>query len=317
MKGRRVSERPALFPFSSGKFLIPGTDQHMPLPLIAAVALCLTVMTAQSHGADRGENSNKMDEAKSATDKPARDSNSAPGVYTRAILESRPLAYWRLEESTPEPVDCSGDNLDAIIEGAVSANVPGVGNGAASSAFSGTNAVNRAFRFAGGRFRFPMPYLGENYSVEFWFWNDSPTANKEVVGSLFTRGSESDSRVNGDHLAIAGGSDEAVAGKLIFYNNKNASENFAGSRVIRPQSWHHVVVVRQGGKVTVYLDGKVEIEAASEVSWPKDKGDIFLGGRSDNFSNLEGKLDEIAVYDRVLGIDEVSAHFRAAALPGK
>ena len=41
----------------------------------------------------------------------------------------------------------------------------------------------------------------------------------------------------------------------------------------------------------------------------------FLGGRCDNFSNFEGRLDEIAIYGRALSAGEVAAHFKAGGLP--
>jgi hypothetical protein len=38
---------------------------------------------------------------------------------------------------------------------------------------------------------------------------------------------------------------------------------------------------------------------------------FFLGGRNDNFANLQGRLDEVALYDRALSPDEVNLHFKA------
>jgi hypothetical protein len=34
---------------------------------------------------------------------------------------------------------------------------------------------------------------------------------------------------------------------------------------------------------------------------------VFLGGRSDRVDNWEGRLDEIALYDRALGTAEIAA----------
>ncbi len=44
----------------------------------------------------------------------------------------------------------------------------------------------------------------------------------------------------------------------------------------------------------------------------EDKDEIFLGGRSDRLFGLEGRLDEVALYDRALTADEVTAHFAVA-----
>ena len=37
-----------------------------------------------------------------------------------------------------------------------------------------------------------------------------------------------------------------------------------------------------------------------------------MGGRSDNRDNFEGKLDEVAVYERALSPEEVRVHHRIA-----
>ena len=43
---------------------------------------------------------------------------------------------------------------------------------------------------------------------------------------------------------------------------------------------------------------------------------VPLGGRCDDFANFEGKLDEVAVYERVLPASEVAAHFKSGSLSG-
>jgi hypothetical protein len=42
-----------------------------------------------------------------------------------------------------------------------------------------------------------------------------------------------------------------------------------------------------------------------EPSFPKGFGDLFIGGRSDNVDNWEGRLDEIVIYDRALSGKEL------------
>jgi hypothetical protein len=58
--------------------------------------------------------------------------------------------------------------------------------------------------------------------------------------------------------------------------------------------------------VRVYLDAALEIETKSEAQLPADLEQCFFGGRSDNDSNWEGRLDEIAVFDRALSPAEVA-----------
>ena len=48
-----------------------------------------------------------------------------------------------------------------------------------------------------------------------------------------------------------------------------------------------------------------EIEAASPAGFPLGFDRLFFGGRCDNQSNWEGRLDEIAVFDRALSAEEI------------
>jgi hypothetical protein len=64
-----------------------------------------------------------------------------------------------------------------------------------------------------------------------------------------------------------------------------------------------VVLVREGEKVRVYLNGKLEIEGQASASKVTS---AFFGSRSDDDSSWEGRLDEIAVFDRALDAGEIA-----------
>ena len=59
---------------------------------------------------------------------------------------------------------------------------------------------------------------------------------------------------------------------------------------------------------------KPEIDEDLPVSFPTGCEDFLIGGRNDNFANLQGMLEEIALYDRALLPKEVQAHFAAAGV---
>ena len=81
----------------------------------------------------------------------------------------------------------------------------------------------------------------------------------------------------------------------------------AGRTTTRRWTWNHAVFIRDGDAVRVHLNGKSEPEIATESSvdlrFVTDQW--FFGGRSDNHSNWEGRLDEIAVCDRALSSEEI------------
>ena len=234
------------------------------------------------------------------------------GTYAKAVLDSKPAAYWRLNDIViAKALDATGNGRDAKYEDGVALYLHGPEN----AAFSGTK-INRAVHFAGGRMRFDAAAVGEKYSVEFWFWNPFPDDVRAVTGYLFSNGPDGDKQCPGDHLGIGGTYKADSKGKLFLFNGNAADEMLAGKTVLGLKQWHHVVLARDGKKAVVYLDGNKEPEISGDIAVTRGdlRSPIYFGGRSDNFTNFEGKLDEIALYDKVLSADEASAHYRISGM---
>jgi len=247
-----------------------------------------------------------------------------PGAYTTSVLTAKPLAYWRLNEMVmPVAHDASSSHHDATYEDGVAFFLPGPGSGSGFrpkpelkiSNFSGPDQINRAVHFAGGRLRTKLANLGSSYSVEFWFWNGFPTGVRPVTGYLFSRGINGDQEAAGDHLGIGGIHHNADAGKLFFFNGNRLDTVLAGKTELGLRTWNYVVLIRDGKHVTVYLNGNStpEISGEAESSVP-GASEVFIGGRCDNFANFEGKIDEVALYDRVLSAAETGEHYKSAGV---
>jgi len=231
------------------------------------------------------------------------------GGYSEAVLGAKPIAYWRLGEfAGPKARDSAGARQDA--GGTFEDGVAFYLEGPQGAAFSG-GAINRAAHFAGGRMSARLPELGSTYSIEGWIWNGLPHTARAVTGYFFSRGAEGDRQAAGDHLGIGGTA--ASAGRLIFFNGNERNELLSGTNEVAWRTWHHVVLVRDGRSVRVYLNGELELSGEVDSTVPRT-ATLFLGGRNDNFANFEGKLDEISVYDRALTAEEVQRHFQSAAL---
>jgi len=212
------------------------------------------------------------------------------GAAAEHLRNLRPLAWWRLHEfHAPVAADSSGHHRHAQIE-------PGVTfwlEGPRSESFCGESALNRCMHFCGGRLAFRAEDLASQYSVSLWFWNGMPATGREVAGWLYSRDYDGGVSRFGEHLGIGGNSGNT--GRLIFQSG--GGELLAGTTEIPRWTWNHLTLVRDGERLQVYLNGKPEFSGqAGEVSIPQ----IWLGGRSDNVANWEGRLDEPAIFGRAL-----------------
>ena len=102
----------------------------------------------------------------------------------------------------------------------------------------------------------------------------------------------------GDHLGIGGTA--TTPGSLIFVHGENPP--VVGQTTLKRWSWNHLLMTRRGDKVQVFLNGakQPEIETTAAAAGVSQVGELFIGGRSDNDANFEGRIDEVAVFDRAL-----------------
>ncbi len=228
-------------------------------------------------------------------------------AYSRAVLASRPVAYWRMNEiSGTRAVDLTGQH-EGVYEKGVTLFSPGVID------LSDAKTEYRSARFADGRMIAKEVGLGDTYTVELWFWNELPFDARPVTGYFFSIGKPGDQTAAGGHLGIGGTHGNSLtAGKLIFFNGNEKNQMLAGYSSIPLKTWNHVALIRDGKKVAVYLNGNSTPEFSGEVEMtrPASGEQIFLGSRNDGFASLEGKIADVALYNRVLKQEEIATHYQ-------
>ncbi|QDT79809.1 Neutral/alkaline non-lysosomal ceramidase [Gimesia maris] len=221
------------------------------------------------------------------------------GPATEAILSLKPAAYWRLDEfNGPRARDLSGHQRDAFYEPAIAYFL----EGPKSKSFCKEGETNRAVHFAGDRLQARINDLSDQFTISLWLWNGMPLDAREISGWMFSQGPDHGLAAYGDHLGVGG---KEFPGKLIFMNGADRKLH-SGKTAIERWTWNHVALVRDGKSLKVYLNGKREIDLQTTSAKAGPMLDqIFFGGRTDNQSNWEGRLDEIAVFNRVLTDAEV------------
>lgn len=242
--------------------------------------------------------------------KPRRALPAAGGPYLAAVLESKPIACWPLDEiAGTQAADRSGHENQGVYE-------PGIAlylEGPDRRAFASAGHASRAAHFAGGRMKATVKGLSGSYSVSLWFWNGLPTDARPITGHLFSRGA--DGSAEGDHLAISGAEPSSdTQGRLRFHNGDPRQKAIVGKTRIALRTWNHVTMVRDGRRVAVYLNGQAAPEIDAEVEPGCAPGDesLFVGGRSDGQDGFEGKIAAVAIFDRGLRSAEIAAHHAAA-----
>jgi hypothetical protein len=233
--------------------------------------------------------------------KPRREWKLTDGPAARAILDAKPVAYWRLNEFTgPHAADATGHGHDAVFEREVTYYL----DGPRSTDFCTNGEVNRAPHLVGGRLRARLDGLADHYSVSMWLWNGMPNDGRDVSGWLFSRSRDQGLGAFGDHLGVGGKSGHT--GRLVFFHGGDPTQVAAGKSDVPRWQWQHVVLVRDGDNVRVYLNGQLDLEATAPTAALASLSQCFFGGRSDNDSNWEGRLDEIAIFDRALNAADVA-----------
>ena len=229
------------------------------------------------------------------TGRPRRKIALSQGPAAARTLAQKPLAYWRLGEiEGTRAWDASGHDHHGTYETGYAFYLDGPDRDDLRS----RGEQPRAVQFAGGRMKAQLA-VGRDYAVEFWFWNGLPNDNRSVTGYLISLGPDGVKKCPGDHLGISGtdlGTD--TAGRLFFFNGDEQHESLSGGPVIAPKTWNHVRLVRRGEQVAVHLNGDAQPVFSGKVSVtrPAESRDVFVGGRSDNFANFEGRLAEVAIF---------------------
>ena len=221
------------------------------------------------------------------TGKPPRIPADEDGPYSKAIRQAQPRSWWRLN-------DIKGRIARNAVGGAPPAELspgfawylpgPGSGTGIGSremltpSAFSGPRQINRAVHLAGGELRASVGQLGGQYSVALWVWLGEASGASERSGMLIAgpRGESLVCRQDDDHQV------QLLIGEV------------ASQASMRADDWHFVVLQRDGDQLSVFVDGRPTPQIADDATATAGGSEFVFG------AGLQGKLDEIAIFDHLL-----------------
>ncbi len=203
------------------------------------------------------------------------------GPYAVEIHSANPLAHFGCGQTGESSLVSliNGQTQLAKLVGAHAFYLPGVGSGLGydsesaltGSAFSSPKRINRSIQLTGGHLEISNLKLAGQFSVALWFWlgHESGASNRSgsLIGDIILR-------QNDQHRV------EVAAG------HKTSDE------IGYADDWHFVVLVQDQGELRIYIDGNLKPVLSMNSSGGPETLDL---GRK-----LEGRLDEITIWDRVI-----------------
>jgi hypothetical protein len=239
--------------------------------------------------------------------------------YPRAVLASKPWSYWRFE---------------SLADGAIPNEIPGRPPLRAHGPIRLTDAPaeNRCTVFKAGETGqyfamdgFWEPLREPGYAIELWFLSE--VISHATLAILYVP-TEEDQIRHFKHLFFA----ELTAttrhtmhppGSVRFLHRwppgSEGGDNLYSHEHYIPFRWHHLVMQLNGGRMELYLDG---VPNGPLPVGPEDRTTacrLLLGRLTTSPIHswytsrpFAGRMDEVALYDRPLSVEEVRHHDQLA-----
>jgi VCBS repeat-containing protein len=220
------------------------------------------------------------------------------------------ISYWKLDEtSTFSFEDSIGTNVGSCASVCPTAEQnDGAVNG--SKRFSGSSGIDVP---AAAGFDWPST---SSFSIEMWVKRTTSTlnANGEVLIGRIDPASSLEWRVE---IRDVAGQGHRAAFKLVDTNGNGDAESLiaVGGKPIVADIWHHIVAVRDAATNTnmLYVDGQLDAQKQNvqySAGFDSATADVNIGWIAGTVARpLNGLLDEVAVYRRVLTEQEIRSHY--------
>ena len=209
--------------------------------------------------------------------------------YETEVLADSPSGYWRLGDSGATAVDKAGSN-DGTWSGTYVAEEPGAIIDDADTAVR-TETTGTFCNLGQPHATF------SDVTIELWFKGGTREVRQLYSADNGNRSWQFRTTSTGraEFIKIAGG-----------------GVTVTGSRVVTDGFWHHLAVTYDGANIVLYVDGKVDGEAAATGAIGTAV-DLRLGAiPGSSGDGAIGTYDEAALYDFALAPARVTAHFDEA-----
>jgi len=144
------------------------------------------------------------------------------------------------------------------------------------------------------------------YTIALSFKADAPADGTQV---LVARGEDWSDDVAQWVVEL---NDSSSPGRVqLWYEEADGTDHkFAAPVTVEADKWYHLVVSRSPeGRVAIYLDGKLELEAIDPVGPPKVDTPVLIGARFEGPDDVEeffdGTIENVRIYNEALPHEEI------------
>lgn len=193
------------------------------------------------------------------------------------------------------------------------------GSVATNAAWSGNNGiVNGATWSTSGRVGGCLTFNGVNnnvqitnpvvndFSIAFWVKTTQTAGTPQWYNGA--------GLVDGDVAGSANDFGTALVGGKFGFGTGNPDTTIVSTTLINNGAWHFCVATRQEatGTLSVYVDGTLQATGAATKNTLNSPVNLLLGSTGGNYFN--GSLDDVKIFPRTLGSNEVAALYSSSVI---
>ena len=217
-------------------------------------------------------------------------------TYSRSVKELAPIVYYRMpirdKGLVAEPPQYSG----VVLTG------DGVRPAHASGVFAGGSLrVLADSTGRGGRVDAAPPLTTGRFTVSGFVYLEK----RASVGTVVTDFSDDDGNFG---LTI----DDTGRLHATIRSSSGDLLSLTSSLMLPQKTWHHIVVTADGQHLSLYEDGQLVASRPCELVATRNAKALWFGTDAKGANLWNGRIDEIALFDRAISSDDVAVLYRAA-----
>ena len=231
-----------------------------------------------------------------ATDRFIRNFDEPKLIYFRAVKRLLPLVHYRMPIRDRGLVSNPPQYSGVVLTGEGKRPPPARGAFVGGSLRVGADSMGR-----GGRVDSPPTLNTGQFSLTVFVYLETPANNAMVATNLH------DGQGN-FRLSL----DENGTLQAAIRSGDGDVSSIAGNTVQPQKAWRHVVVTADGEQLQLYEEGELVASKPCAGVAASDSDTVWFGTDARGTQVWNGRIDEVALFDRALNEQEVAALYRTA-----